>query len=191
MTRTRRWYHLDMGFTVCLELCLLAVVVTHATNETIRAICFFYFESCVWTGAGSWLQINWVIRGVRSPFTFSDGNIFFILACDFSSVSLFLSKCKTILARPSSTRLSVLSLRSNSVAMSYKRLFVPSFVCSVGVLPSLATRVLKDPLSSLSLSSTGFSSTSGSTSTSSTVSLRVVTSSFKDFTSEWMAKIAQ
>ena len=68
---------------------------------------------------------------------------------------------------------------------------MPSFVCSVGVLPSLATRVLKDPLSSLSLSSTGFSSTSGSTSTSSTVSLRVVTSSFKDFTSEWMAKIAQ
>ena len=67
---------------------------------------------------------------------------------------------------------------------------MPSLVCSVSVRRSLATRVLKYSLSSLSLSSTGLSSTSGSTSTRSTDSWRVVTCSFRAFTSERMAEIA-
>ena len=66
---------------------------------------------------------------------------------------------------------------------------MPSLVCSVGELPSRATLVLKDSMSSLFSSPIRLSSTSGSVSTSSTDSLRVVTCSFRAFTSERMAEI--
>ena len=68
---------------------------------------------------------------------------------------------------------------------------MPSVVCSAGVLPRLAMRVLEDSLmSSLFSSSIRFSSPSGWASRSSTDSLRVVTCSFRAFTSERMAEIA-
>ena len=93
-----------------------------------------FFESCVQTGAGSCFQIIGFTQGVRSPSTFSGQEYLSILACDFSLGSLSLSKLKTIFARPSSTGLSVLLLRSCPDAMSCKRLFMPSLICSAGEL---------------------------------------------------------
>ena len=131
-----------------------SVALLIATKDATRSFCnFCILESCVLTRAGSWFQIRWFTRSVRSPSTFEGRGYLSIFDWIFSSANLSFKREVRIPARPSLIGEPVFSLTSKSWAMAKQRVRVWLFV-------SCATWASREAVSTPSISFAASSSSS-------------------------------